>query len=388
VYGVDLNGDHTIQRNELQRLIRSTGINQADPTAPSITRRVDYDMKVPTTDEFLIGFERELLTDFAVGMNYTYRKYNDLYWTNFEKTFGKGDFYTAADYVLAKYPCPAATPNCASNDVVAGGTFTLTDPLTGAVLATFPTKTVPVYQLAPGLAAPAFRVVTTRKDYSQRYSGLEVTATKRMSHNWMLRANATFNDYTEKCSGAASQRNPTPLLPAVSNASNNCIGGQLAPQSAGSGAFGNDFVNAKWNFNVTSAVQLPWDFNVGASLTARQGYPAVLRDNVTGIAGGTVAAILNPVGDVRFDNVYELDLRVAKDFRFMNRLGFTVSADLFNAPNKRTVLQRETLILNTVGNSTAASSNPAAAKSSRAAGWRITELQAPRVWRIGGKFTF
>jgi hypothetical protein len=121
-------------------------------------------------------------------------------------------------------------------------------------------------------------------------------------------------------------------------------------------------------------VQLPWDFNVGASLTARQGYPAVLRDNRTGLAGGTQAVILDPVGDVRFDNVYELDLRAAKDFRFMNRVGFTISADLFNAPNKRTVLQRETLIL--------------ANGASRAAGWRITEMQAPRVWRLGGKFTF
>jgi hypothetical protein len=376
IYGVDANGDRTIQRSELALLKTFTGLNAADPTTPAITRRVDYNMKVPTTDEFLIGFERELLTDFAVGVNYTYRKYNNLYWTNFEKTQGKGDFYTMADYVATNVTaggnfmlCSGANGSSPTPSVVSG---TLQCPAGSTMVASFTTGTRPVYALAPGLANPSYRVLTTRPDYSQRYSGVEVTGTKRMSHNWMLRANVSFSDYTEKC-GSAAFRNPTPVL-GISNASNNCGGGQLAPQSAGSGAFGNDFINAKWNFNLTSAVQLPWDFNVGASLTARQGYPAVLRDNRTGLAGGTQAVILDPVGDVRFDNVYELDLRVAKDFRFMNRVGFTVSADLFNAPNKRTILQRETLIL--------------ANGASRAAGWRITEMQAPRVWRVGGKFTF
>ena len=58
----------------------------------------------------------------------------------------------------------------------------------------------------------------------------------------------------------------------------------------------------------------------------------------------------------------------------MNRVGMTVSADLFNAPNKRTILQRETLLLSN--------------EASRAAGWRITEMQSPRVWRLGARFTY
>jgi hypothetical protein len=99
-----------------------------------------------------------------------------------------------------------------------------------------------------------------------------------------------------------------------------------------------------------------------------------LREAVTGLNTGTVNVVLDPIGEIRFDNVYELDLRVAKDFRLPGRVGFTVSGDLFNAPNKRTVLQRETLVLQD--------------QTSRSAGWRITEMQAPRVWRLGGKFTF
>jgi hypothetical protein len=130
---------------------------------------------------------------------------------------------------------------------------------------------------------------------------------------------------------------------------------------------------------VTGLYVAPWDINLGASLTGRQGYAAALREAVTGLNTGTVNVVLNPIGDLRFDNVYELDLRFAKDFHLARGIGFTVSGDLFNAPNKRTVLQRETLLLQDANGG---------AGGSRAAGWRITELQAPRVWRLGGKFTF
>jgi len=82
-----------------------------------------------------------------------------------------------------------------------------------------------------------------------------------------------------------------------------------------------------------------------------------------------VPVLAGPIGDDRFPNVMELDLRAAKDFRFFNRVGVTLSADLFNVPNKRTVLQRQTDI------STGVAGN-------------ITELQSPRVWRFGARINF
>jgi hypothetical protein len=201
-----------------------------------------------------------------------------------------------------------------------------------------------------------------------------------MSHKWMFRGNLTYNNYTESCSGD-SFANPTAALPtvaAVSGGPGRCPGGQVAPQSAGSGAFGNDFISAKWNANLTGAYIMPWDINLGASLSARQGYAQPYRSSVSGLNGGTITVVLDPIGDIRFDNVYELDLRIAKDFRFMNRVGMTLSGDLFNAPNKRTVLQREGLVI----------SNAAAGNSSRSGGNRITEMQSPRIWRLGAKFNF
>lgn len=380
-YGVDTNGDHVVQRNELLKVRSFTGVNPANPSALAITRRVDYGMKVPTTNEFIIGAERELMTDFSVGVNYTWRKYNDLVTTRWEKTQGAGDYYTSDDYVLSPrqaggnfFQCPVAT-------TLVGGVETCPTAIT-----TITTATTPLYELKPGLANPTFRVLTTRPNYSQQYSGIEVTATKRLSHKWMTRANFSYNNWTQKC-GAGSFANPTKVLAGTSAAAGgpgNCPGGVVAPASAGSGAFGNDYVNAKWNVNVTALYVMPWDIDLGASLSARQGYPQPFRSNVTGLRGGTQNVMLAPMGDTRFDNVYELDLRIAKDFRFMNRVGMTLSGDLFNAPNKRTTLQAETLILNNA----APSATNTSGVTSRAAGNRITELQSPRIWRLGAKFNF
>jgi hypothetical protein len=355
--GVDANGDHTIQREELQMVRSFAGINPANPAGITSVRRVDYDMNPPTTDELLIGFERELWTDFSVGATFTHRVNKDVPVILYEKTQGAGDFYTTADYE------PAGT---VGGEFV-GKYYTVSTPL------------VPVYRLKAGVPNPTFSVITNRPDYSQTYNGLEVTATRRMSRNWMLRVNASFNDYTQDC-GDGSFANPTPGLPstgivngaAVYGGPPACVGGQVSPQSAGSGAFGNVFVGSKWNGNVAGVYAAPWGINIGANLLMRQGYPDVLRTAVAGLGGGTATVVLEPIGDRRFDNVYQLDLRVAKDIRVFNVATFSVSADVFNATNSRTVLQR----------------NGNLVKSASSTHYSITELQAPRVFRIGAKVTF
>ncbi len=356
--GVDANNDHTIQRNELMMVRSFGGINPADPTSIISTRRIDYDMSPPTTDELLIGAERELGEDFSVGLTFTHRVNNDLPAVRYEKTQGAGDWYTSADYELAG---------------TVGGTFE-------GRFYTVTTPTTEIYRLKPGVAPPTFGVITNRPDYSQTYDGVEVTATKRMSRNWMLRVNASYNDYSEDC-GADSFANPTKALPStgiVNGASvyggpAACVGGQYAPQSSGAGAFSNVFVNSRWNGNMSGVYAAPWGINIGANLLVRQGYPNVQRVNVGGLGGGTATVVLEPVGNRRFDDVVQLDLRVARDFRVLNAAAFSLSVDVFNATNQRTVLQRSGILVNNRVSGT---------------GDAITEIQAPRVFRFGAKMTF
>jgi hypothetical protein len=359
----DKNGDHIITRDEL---LRFSNFYYFDPTNPSSlvpTTRVDYKMKPTHSDEIILGIDRELMTDFSVGANFTYRKISNLVAARAEKTQGSNDWYTRADYVLVGH-----TDTHFANPTPGTG------PVNNQTL-----PSVAIYDIKPGVPVPAFFVLTNRPDYSQSYKGVELNATKRLSHKWMLRGSVSFTDWTENC-GAAANPDPTPFL-------GNCPGGQFTQRSAGSGSFSNVFINSKWQTNITGLYQLPWDFNLGASLTARQGYPRPFRETASAACPSATdclsdagintdkEVILQPIGTTRFPNVYELDLRAAKDFRFMNRVGLTLSADLFNVPNKRTVLQRRTLL-------------DMAAVGGPGNGDQITELQSPRVWRFGAKLSF
>jgi hypothetical protein len=351
--GYDRNGDHVAQRSELVNLLGSGYVDPSNPGALVGATRLDYGMNPPSTDEFILGFERQILADFSVGVNLSHREYNDLLETRYEKTQGGNDFYTAADFEVGG---------------MAGGTFTDDD---GNVVVVTPQE--PYYVLKAGVDRPVYAVVRNRPDYSQSYNGIELTATKRLSNRWMMRANVSYNDWTED-SGPDSFGDPTRRLLSTGGCVGNC-NGQVIERSAGSGAFGNVFINSQWSANVTGLYQLPWDISIGASFAARQGYPALYRDEVTtdANASGFSDVILHEVGDSRFANVYEFDLRLAKEIRFRG-VGLTLSADLFNVPNQRTILQRETL----VGFDSEYSGN----------GEQITELQSPRVWRLGARFSF
>ena len=357
--GEDVNGDNVVQQSELRRWSGFAYFDPKNPTAITATTRIDYNSKAPSTDEFIVGFDRELMTDFVVGVNYSYRKYHDLLTVRYEKTQGGNDWYSAADYQAI-----GQTPTTFENDPT-----NITAP------------SITVYDLKPGIDAPTFGVITNRPGYNQTFSGLELTATKRMSHNWMLRGNVSLNDWKEHCSSQAFyQGDPTPArfgLGVPLSGVVNCANGVVSERSLGSGNKSDVYINSKWSYNLTGLYQLPWDFSIGASLTGRQGYPLPYQIDLDAIAD-TIGApspkvdpkvILQPMGDVRLGNVTEFDLRAAKDFRFLNRVGFTLNADLFNALNRRAILQRVSDM----------SSNT---------GGRVKEIQSPRVWRFGARLTF
>jgi hypothetical protein len=351
--GYDKNKDRRVQRDEIVRYLGSGYVDPSNPASIESATRLDYGMNPPKTDEFILGFERQILADFSVGVNFSHRSYTDLLETRYEKTQGGNDFYTRNDFVVGGQ---------------AGGLIKDED---GNTIFTMPQE--PYYVLKDGVPSPLYAVVRNRPDYEQTYNGIELTATKRLSNRWMMRGNLSWNDWQEE-SGPDSFADPTRRLLATGGCLGNC-NGQVVERSAGSGAFGNVFINSKWSANVTGLYQLPWDVTIGASLAARQGYPALYRDQVETDAnpGQASDVILHQIGDQRFDNVYEFDVRVAKEIRFRG-VGLTLSADLFNAPNSRTVLQRETLL--------------AFDQIYSGNGDQITELQSPRVWRFGARFSF
>jgi hypothetical protein len=189
----------------------------------------------------------------------------------------------------------------------------------------------------------------------------------------MMRAAFSWNDWTERFPGPNGVQNPTPSEPrtAIQVTSGGPLveGGQFVIRSYG--AKGDAFYNSKWQFSTSALYQLPAGFEVGASLFGRQGYPVVsiIRTDA-GSDGGSFRALATPeIDDIRLEDVWNLDLRLAKTMRIGAGLSLSLNADLFNVLNSGVVLQRTRQV-----NSDAF--------------FQINEIINPRVMRVGVRLLF
>ncbi len=343
-YFGDANNDQIAQRNEIDfsNLAAFGGIDPNKTTVANQLYRWGSNLKAPTTDEFVLGLEREVVTDLSIGVNGTYRKLNDFLWNQPEKTQGSGNYYTSADYVLHA-PVTATLPD--------GSKVSL-----------------PYYVLAPGVDVPTYYVINNRPGYYQTYRSLEFTATKRMSNRWMLRGNLTLQDWKQHVSSSGI------IDPTVARTTYGCSVCNdvqvLQGSGTGSGAKGGVYINSKWAYNLTGAYQIPViETSLGFNITGRQGYAIPYAYRVGTSEGFKFLLAENQTDTFRHPNLTEVDLRLQKDLHFQ-RVGLTLSVDAFNILNDQTVLQRDVTRLN------------------RSSSNHITELQSPRVFRLGARLSF
>ena len=346
-YWEDLNGDKTIQRNEIDfdsGLYSFANIDPDHPGAPFSAGRIDYDMEPTTTDEFVVGIDREIGPSFAVGASYTYRYRDNFVWDQFEKTRGSNNFYTSADYVLQPAPITGTLPDGSS-------------------------YSVPNYRLKAGTPAPVFYLTTNRPDYHQTYNGLELTATKRFSNRWMMRGNVTLSDWKQHV-GANGFVDPTHI---VSGDSCSSCDNEVVASSGGIGGY----INSRWSYSLTTAVELPFQLMAGAAVVGREGFvvPYYRRQNNRDGLGNKNVMVSEDFAADRLPDLFNLDLRLARDFHVPGGVVLNLSIDLFNATNERTVLDRDNRMY---------SANGADVKVNN---W-IQQLQSPRVWRAGARVRF
>ena len=319
----DLNGDTFVQRNELDltRLLNRTGnYNPANPASPVSSTTVDPNFKNDRTDEFSIGLERELMANFGVGAAYIYRSYPD--YENFTTING----LRSEDYVPVAFTAACGNTTCDQ-----------------------PSYTVTYYQLPfqqPGTG--------TRRnaDRTREYHGLELTARKRFGDRWMLNASANIQSTTYHYGGPnVSYQDPTDIE-------------KLDGAQTGTS-------NSRWVGKLTGLYVLPWyDIGVSGFLNMRQGYPFnrfVQSPTRTG-GIGTSNVDIDRWGDVRYENFYQVDMRVEKQFTF-GRTKWAAAFDVFNMLNSDVVLGRT------------------AQQNSTRANY-VTEVLAPRVARFGVRLNF
>ena len=321
---VDLNGDHLAQTNEVQvnqpLLASGNGFNTANPTGVASANLIDPDFTSAKSNSLIFGVDREVIPNLALQVNYTYSRVTDLPATPFigltSADWAQSGTLTGTTPDGVAYSVPLFTPDAAKVAAVGGG-----------------------------------RLLTNYDDYHTTYNGVEFAVNKRMSDRWMARLAFSWNNPEEhfgmnpvvNSDGNPTRSDGTPPAGNTLLSGGGALtdGGVVAPRSAGSGS-GDVFVNQKWNFNLNGAYQLPWEMEVAGNLFAKQGTPYPYFINQALGREGTVRILVTPELDaVRFENLWNLDLRWAKNARLGGRGTFQFTVDLFNVLNSNTEITRE-----------------------------------------------
>ncbi len=363
-YWDDLNKDHFVQQNEI---LWDYGVyafyNDIDPaTLPNVPNVVQPNLKVPKTSEITFGVDQQFTDTLAVSATFSYRSTNNLIQQLPTGVTGLNDWALAG-----RTQCEDANGNLGPCSATAFNGFTIAfdEPFYAQQLE----------------EEPAGVTISDRPGATQKYYGVDVSVVKRLSDRWMFRGNFGWNSFKQNLQPQAIQ-DPNNLWN---------LGGQNCgspPQSsclaAGWSSRDSVFLNGSWQFNVNALYQGPWGINFGANFFGRQGYPRPYYVRVRGVedAAGishTYGIQIDQLDTYRYDNVYELDFRLAKTFD-ISGVSVTPTAELFNVANANTVLQR----YQRTGDFRASSGRFTQNDFFN----QIIEVQSPRILRLGVQVTF
>ena len=348
---VDRNADGIAQIGELlfnQGLQGYSGFDPTNPARLSTVNSVDQNIRAPFTHELLVGVDRQIGPNLGISASFTWRRMRDLLWD--------------------------PPTGVRSSDYVQTGTLTGSiDPIGS--------YNVPLYALRAAAVPPGGgQTETNREGYHQRFWGLELTATKRLSNKWMGRFGFSTNDWREFFDDPSlSIMDPTRApAPAISQAREfagpQIDGGLVVRRAAGSGKSNAYLVAPKYQFIANGTYDGPWGLNFGGNLVTRQGYAQpYFRSNVTtgDPLGRKTVLLADRVDEFRLPSVTSLDARVEKRFTF-GKAAIGLDFDIFNVLNSGTVLGRQYDVRLT---------GPTGFN-------QILEIMNPRIARLGARFTF
>jgi hypothetical protein len=353
---IDANKNNVADPGEINTSAAATLVSGnwslANPAATVSANSVDSNLKNDTTDEFIVGVDREVGLGFAVAANYVWRRYGNFSY-NDRVGIAPSD-WSPTTFTPAASTCPGADNRTAA--------------------ATCPTVTYYV----PNFVQPTILFETNVPGYARTFNGFEVTGRKRMSNHWLMNTSfsynsavVNFNDFQGAANQASGTTGTIPFSEDPTNRSQR-EGGQYDYLTSGSGV-GNVYVNARWLFKISGMYEAKYGINLSAFYNARQGYlfergilsPTAPRST---FGAGTVFILLDPVGDSRLPNYQNLDFHVDKIVR-VGTTKLTPSFDIFNLFNSNTIQAIR-------GTQNAANAN------------QIQAILAPRVMRFGLKFSW
>ncbi len=251
---------------------------------PIANLRVDNNTKAPNTDQFSVGFDREVAANVGFGVTYVYKKGRD---------------YTGYRDIVGIY-----------------GTSTATLP---------DGRTIAVRPLLTDADARLFQF-TNPEGYFTKYNGLLLTFNKRWADRWQAVMSYTLS----KAEGLITSNGAAPNSTQTTAA--------FAGSRSRFGRDPNDLTNATGNllndrthmFRVQTAFEIPKvDVLVGAAVQYLTGKPYAAQANVR-LPQGTRQVYLESLGSRRLPPQTLLDLRISKIFRIGGERRIEVLADILN----------------------------------------------------------
>lgn len=340
-YGVDTNRDNKIQAGELSGNtttgagnIGYFGFNISNPSSLSTPNKIGS-YKTPMTDEVTVGADHQLTRDIAISGSYTFRRYSNFVWNPLTGVDG-------TDYAVA-------------------GTLTATTSVAGPY-------SIPYYAINPSaVPADSGHTYQSRPGYSQKFQGFELSATKRMSNNWMARMAYSMNTHREYFEGKQSMGDPTP-----GPNSPNIDGGLVVRQTGGSGKSSIYMVLPKYQFIANGSYQMAFGITAGINYLYRQGYsePFFRSRVATGdvLGSNKNVFVLGGVDWYRLPAVHSLDVRLGKS-QTIGKIRLNLDIDGFNILNISTILGRQYDLRLTTAN-------------------QVLEIMNPRIFRVGLRVGF
>lgn len=342
----DANNDGFVQKGEvnLGNLLYYGGIDPANPsTVSTTTNKIDRDRKPKHDDEFILGLDRELGGNFAVGAAVTYRMASD--WGANPRLAGActGD------------------PTASTCPLIGAGSYTQNAPTTANGFTAF------TYSPNSALVAAgkSGRLTTNRADYKTKYNGLELTLNKRLSNKWMSRIAFTYANWTHNSTAVGANGNPTSLQ-------NDSLvdGDSVALLSGGSGKGNIFYTSYKWQIYANALYQLPWGLDISGAAWGRQGSIQPIYLRLSSGSDGSLNALATPTSDSqRFNNLWDFDARLAKSFKFGKQASFTLAGEWYNVANSGVVLDIQR-------------------QANTSSYHRINEVLSPSIFRVSATFSF
>jgi hypothetical protein len=256
---------------------------------------IDPNLSRPYSDEVSASYEREMWHDLRLGVAYYFRHKGNLL----------GELNTA---VPASDYSPITVLN--GQPIING--------LTG--------KPLTLFSQTAALGQANFLVTNIPQLDTNRCDGLEFTATKRLSHNFMLLAGFTIQSQK----GVFGNGSADEALGDNFNDPNLNINRQ------------NNVLNmdATYVFKVDGTYNLPWKFTSSVNFQHYTGFPIRPTETFSGpeLAQTTETVALLPAGQVRYPSVNLLNIRIAREFLIRDRFRIEPIVDLFNITNAQTVV--------------------------------------------------